>query len=251
VTLQLGRTVARTLAAGCAVVLTAACGKGGEKAKSETTAAAPPPAAAAAPSPPPGTLTKPIDQYTGDEFYALTQGLQYGGGGTHGRRCRGRAGCRGPNAKDSTRIQVEGIVGDDSLSATTLGVNGVLAMRLHNVGSYADSMYNTRPGAQYENYLIVLPVPNSASATWRLEELTTTPGSRSHRMISSGKLRECPKHAFQRGPHADFKTCEQADNLRPASFSRNALPLQGDLGPPAWFGCAFGCCTADPPDGHG
>jgi hypothetical protein len=250
VTLQPGRTVARSLAAGCVAALAVACGKGSEKAKSETTAAAPAAAAAAAPAPPPGTLTKPIDQYSGDEFYALTHQLQYGGGGTHGRRCRGRAGCRGANPRDSTRIQVEGIVGDDSLSAATLPVNGVLALRALNVGSYADSMYNTRPGTQYENYLIVLPVPNSASATWRLEELTTTAGSRSHRMISSGALRECPKHAFQRGPHADFKTCEQADNLRPASFRRNAM-LQGDIGPPAWFGCAFGCCTADPPGGHG
>lgn len=248
-TLHLGRTVVRSLAGVLVAALAVACGKGNEKAKSETTAAAAPPAAAA-PAAPPGTLTKPIDQYTGDEFYALTQQLQYGGGGTHGRRCRGRAGCRGPNAKDSTLIQVEGIAGDDSLSAATLPVNGVLALRARNVGSYADSMYNTRPGKEYENYLIVLPVPNSASATWRLEELTTTAGSRSHRMISSGALRECPKHAFQRGPHADFKTCEQADNLRPASFRRNAA-LQGDIGPPAWFGCAFGCCTADPPGGHG
>jgi len=254
VTLQLGRTVAQSLAAGCVVALAVACGKGSEKAKGESTAAAPPgaTAAAAAPAPPPGTLTKPIDQYTGDEFYALTRQLQYGGGGTHGRRCRGRAGCRGPNPRDSTRIQVDGIVGDDSLSAATLPPNGVLAMRAINVGQFADSMYNTRPGTQYESYLIILPVPNSASATWRFEELTTTAGSRSHHMISSGTLRECPKHAFQRGPHADFKTCEQADNLRPASFSRRAAAMmQGDLGPPAWFGCAFGCCTADPPGGHG
>jgi len=136
VTLQLGRTAARSLGAVFVVALTVACGKGSEKAKSETTAAAP--AAAAAPAPPPGTLTKPIDQYTGDEFYALTHQLQYGGGGTHGRRCRGRAGCRGASPKDSTRIQVEGIVGDDSLSAATLAVNGVLALRALNVGSYPD-----------------------------------------------------------------------------------------------------------------
>jgi hypothetical protein len=242
VTLQLGRTVARSLAAGCVVALSVACGKGSEKAKSETTAAAAPPSAA--PAPPPGALTKPIDQYTGDEFYALTRQLQYGGGGPHGRRCRGRAGCRGANPRDSTRIDVAGIVGDDSLSAATLAPNGVLALRAINLGPYADSMYNTRPGTQYENYLIMLPVPNSASATWRLEELTTTAGSRSHRMISSGTLRECPRHAFQRGPHADFKTCEQADNVRPASFG---AVLQGDVGPPAWFSCAVGCCTADPP----
>ena len=247
-TLQLSRTVAGWLAAGCVASLIAACGKGTEKAKSETAAAAAP-AAVPAPATPPGTLTKPIDQYTGDEFYALTRQLQYGGGGDHGRRCRGRAGCRGANPKDSTVIQVAGIAGDDSLSAAGLPPNGVLAMRAINVGPYPDSMYNTRPGAQYENYLIMLPLPNSASATWRLEELTTTAGARSHRMISSGTLRECPKHAFQRGPHASFKTCEQADNIRPASFGFRLM--QGDVGPPAWFSCAVGCCTADPPSARG
>jgi hypothetical protein len=248
VRLQFRGTVAKSLAAGCVVAMSVACGKGSEKGKPESTAAAAPPAAA--PAQAPGTLTKPIDQYTGDEFYAFTQQLQYGGGGTHGRRCRGRSGCRGANPRDSTLIQVEGIAGDDSLSATGLPANGVLALRALNQGTYADSMYNTRPGAQYENYLIVLPVPNSATATWRLEELTTTPGSRSHRMIAQGKITECPRHPFQRGPHADFKTCQQADNLRPASFRRSAV-MQGGLGPPAWFGCAVGCCTADPPDGRG
>lgn len=244
-TLQLGGKVARSLAAGSVVMVAVACAKGAEKAKGESTAAAAPPAAAA-PAPPPGALTKPIDQYSGDELYALTRQLQYGGGGQHGRRCRGRPGCRGPNARDSTLIQIDGIVGDDSLSAAGLPANGAIAVRALNQGPFADSAYNMRPGTQYENYLIVLPIPNSATASWRLEELTTTAGSRSHRPLATGNLRQCtgPGHVFQRGPHADFKTCEQAATVRPAAF--RAI-LQGDGGPPIWFGCAFGCCTADPP----
>ena len=71
---------------------------------------------------------------------------------------------------------MEGIAGDDSLSATNLPLNGVIAVRALNSGRFADSLYNMRPGAAYENYLIVLPMPNSASASWVLEELTTTPG---------------------------------------------------------------------------
>jgi hypothetical protein len=234
----------RSMTAGLGVLTLLACGKGESKAgKSESAAAAVPPAAPA-PAPAPGALTKPIAQYSGDEFYALTRQLQFGGGGEHQRQCRGRAGCRGASAREFTRIQVDGVAGDDSLSATNLPTNGAIAVRALNRGRFADSLYNMRPGAAYENYLIVLPTPNSASASWVLEELTTTAGSRTHQTIAKGTLRECtgPGHAFQRGPRADFKTCEQAAQVRPASFGAF---LQGDIGPPIWFSCAVGCCTAD------
>ncbi len=247
-TLRSRRMGARSLAAGLGVLIVTACGKGEMKSGKESatagaTAAAPAPAAVAT-APVPGALAKPIEQYSGDEFYTLTRQLQFGGGGRHGRRCRGRDGCRGPNARDTTVIQVDGVVGDDSLSAGNLPPNGAIAVRALNQGQFADSSYNLRPGTAYENYLIVTPVPNSATASWRLEELTTTAGARAHRTIATGTLRECtgPGHAFQRGPHADFKTCEQAAQVRPASFG---AVLQGDGGPPIWFGCAVGCCTAD------
>lgn len=190
----------------------------------------------------PGALAKPIDQYTGDELYALTRQLSFGGGTTHGRHCRGRATCAGNQPSDSTVLRVDGVAGEDSLSAASLPANGVIAVRVVNRGTLSDSLYQTTPGTTYESYLIVTPRPGGAS--WRLEELATGAGSRSHRMIASGTLRECPRHAFQRGPKADFKTCELADQVRPASFG--AL-MQGSIDPPIWFGCAVGCCTADPP----
>jgi hypothetical protein len=220
-----------------------ACGKGeGKAGKSESAAALP--ASAAAPLP--GALTKPIDQYTGDELYALTRQLQYGGGGAHGRRCRGRASCRGPNARDTTVIQVDGVAGDDSLNARNLPANGAIAVRALNQGQFADSLYNMQPGAAHENYLIVTRVPNSATMSWRLEELTTTAVARAHRMIANGTIRECtgPGHQFQPGPRADFKTCEQAAQVRPAALG-GGMMLQGDVGPPIWFGCFAGCCTTD------
>jgi hypothetical protein len=232
---------ARSMATGLGILMVMACGKSDKGGgKTESTAAAPPPT----PAPLPGALTKPIDQYSGDEFFALTRQLQYGGGGPHGRRCRGRAGCRGPNARDTTVIQVDGIVGDDSLSATNVPVNGALAVRAVNRGQFADSLYNMRPDTTYENYLIVTPVPNSATVSWRLEELATRAGARAHRTLATGTVRECtgPGHQFQRGPRADFKTCEQAAQVRPAALG---MVIQGDVGPPIWFGCAVGCCTTD------
>src|SRR5688572_24645463 len=59
----------------------------------------------------PGDLAKPIDQYTGDEFYALTRGLQFTGGNERERRCRG---C---NSARTTRVRVDGVQGVDSVSA--------------------------------------------------------------------------------------------------------------------------------------
>jgi len=195
----------------------------------------------------PGALTKPLDQYSGDELFALTRQLQFTGGNERARRCRGDAACRGPRPTASTRIRVDAVGGEDSLSAATLPANGVVALRAINHGQRADTMYNTRPGAAYENYLIVIPVAGTATANWRIEELTTTAGARAHRTIATGTFRGC-NHPFVRGPKADFKTCAQAVNVTPASFGAR---LQGGGESPIWLGCAEGCCTADPPGGRG
>jgi len=247
VRLRFAGMTARSLIGGFVAVASVACAKGREKAGQESRATVPA-AGPAAPLPAPGALTKPIEQYTGDELYAFTRQLQYGGGGEHPRRCRGRPGCGGANPQETTRVQVDGVAGDDSLSAAGLPAYGVIAVRAVNRGPYADSAYNTRPGDAYENYLIVIPVANSATASWRLEELTTTAGARTHRTLATGTLRECPRHTFQRGPRADFKTCDEAAKLFPAS---SRAFLQGDVDPPIWFGCAVGCCTADPPGVRG
>jgi hypothetical protein len=224
----------------------AGCSKADGKAKESTAAAPPALATAATAAPLPGALTKPLDQYSGDELYALTRQLQFTGGNERPRRCRGAPACRGPNPAASTRIRVDAVDGEDSLSAAGLPGNGAIAARALNRGQRADTMYNTQPGAAHENYLIVIPVAGSASANWRLEELTTTQGARSHRTIASGTFTGC-KHQFIRGPKADFKTCAEAVNVRPASFGST---MQGGESP-MWIGCAEGCCTADPPGGRG
>jgi hypothetical protein len=226
-------------------LLAIGCTKGEQsKARPETAAAAP-----GGPATPllPGTLTKALDQYSGDELFALTRQLQFGGGVDVARRCRGQAGCRGARPSATTRIRVDAVAGGDSLNPASVPANGVIAARALNSGQYADTMYNTRPGAEHENYLIVLPVPGSATATWRLEELTTTAGQRTHRLLATGTFRGC-NHPFVpgRGPRADFKTCAESATIRPASFGRL---LQG-IESPIWIDCFVGCCTADPPDGR-
>jgi hypothetical protein len=201
---------------------------------------------AAAVIPQPGALPKPVDQLTGDELYAFTHGLTFTGGQERQRRCRGQAACRGPNPSRSTRLRIDAVRDEDSLTTGVgLPANGAVAARGLNRGQAADSMYGMRPGSAYEYYLIVLPSVQGGSATWRLEELTTTAGSRSHRSVMTGAFKGC-NHPFVRGARADFKTCAQAAPVRQASFG----VLQGEIESPIWIACAVGCCTSDPPDGR-
>ena len=196
----------------------------------------------------PGALTKPIDAMSGDELFAFAHGLRFVGGNERRRRCRGDVQCRGAGATRSTTVRVDAVDTQDSISATGMPPNGVLAARALNRGQLADTMYGTRPGA-YEYYLIV-QTRTGGGMTWRLEELTTTAGARSHRGIATGPVRECG-HPFVRGARADFKTCsDAAAQVRPAAFTKFPR-LQTDGEPPVWFACASGCCTAGPPDGTG
>jgi hypothetical protein len=192
----------------------------------------------------PGTLVKAIDQYTGDELYAFAHGLTFTGGNERERRCRGNASCRGATPGQRTRVRVDAVDQQDSLSAGAVPVNGVIAVRANNAGAMADSMYNMKPGARYEYYLIVLP-GTGGRASWRLEELDVTQGSRAHRSVATGLIREC-NHPFVRGARADFKSCATAATVRPASFKM----LQDVPEEPIWYGCSSGCCTADPNDGR-
>lgn len=194
----------------------------------------------------PGTLPKPIDSLSGEELYTFTRGLTFVGMHERHRRCRGRLQCRGPRPKDSTVVQVAAVQSEDSLSAGDLPLTGVIGARALNRGTLPDSVYNTRPGAQFEYYLIITS-SGPGVATWRLEELTTTPGARTHQSVGSGSFHPC-NHPYRKGARADFKTCAQAAQVENAAFRR---AFQQDQESPIWISCALGCCTADPPDGRG
>lgn len=227
------------------IVVTLACGRD-EHSRTEAGAVASSTTPVVAVAPQPGTLAKPIDQMTGDELYAFTHQLRFVGGHERQRRCRGNLGCRGVQPSQFTRIRVDAVNLQDSLSAASLPANGVVAVRAINRGRFADTMYSMSAGKQYEYYLIVLPGAPGAKATWRLEQLTTTRGARAHRAVTTGQFTPC-NHPFVRGARSDFKTCAQAAPVRPAAFGRR---LQSITESPIWVDCAFGCCTADPPDGH-
>ncbi len=186
----------------------------------------------------PGALTKPLAQYSPQELRALTRRLVFTGGVERDRRCKGAAACA--SARSVTRLRVDAVEGEDSISASALPTNGVIAARLLNRGAFADAMYGTAAGANHEYYLIVLPGSKGGAAIWRLEEIGLADKQLTHRTVGTGTFREC-HHRFERGARADFKTCEEAALIHNAAFT---MPQTTDS--PVWIGCATGCCTADP-----
>jgi hypothetical protein len=187
----------------------------------------------------PGRLTKPIDQYTGDEFYELVQRLKWGGGAVRDRPCKGDPGCGGDKPSKQTKVQVDAVDGQDSVSAKKVPTNGVVAVRALNRGPYTEDRYGFKVGKNLEYYLIVLPGTDS-TGRWQFEELDTTPGARRHTSVGTGTFTPC-NHPFRKGRanRANFYTCpESASN---DSLQKSNLMFAAPK-PPVWTACAEGCC---------
>jgi hypothetical protein len=187
-----------------------------------------------------GDLTKPISQYSGDEFFALVNRLNYTGGQERARACRGNAACAQARR---TNVRIDAVADADSLGVGTIAPFGVVALKAVVRGTDTESRYGMLPSGangRYSYYLILQP--GGAGATrWRLEELSVQGNVRTHRTLREGRVRAC-NHPFARGARADFRTCEDSPAARPASFGNL---LQGPIDPPIWFACIYGCCTAE------
>ncbi|MEO6525421.1 MAG: hypothetical protein ABIP93_02220 [Gemmatimonadaceae bacterium] len=191
----------------------------------------------------PGALTKPIDQYSGDELYDLVKRLKWGGGADRDRKCKGDPACNGAVPK-RTLVRVDAVDGQDSISAVSLPANGVVTVRAINKGTATEDRYGFKAEKKLEYYLIVLP-GNATRGAWQLEELDTTPGARRHTRVGSGTFTPC-NHPFQPGRvnRANFYTC--ADSHMSDSVQRSGLVLRAPPPiDPMWVECAQGCCMAE------
>ncbi|MDB4881804.1 MAG: hypothetical protein JWL95_570 [Gemmatimonadetes bacterium] len=191
----------------------------------------------------PGALTKPIDQYTGDELYDLVKRLKWGGGADRERKCKGDSACDGSQPSKRTMVRVDAVDGQDSLSALNLPANGVIGVRALNKGEQVEERYGFKPDKKLEYYLIVLP-GSAKSGTWQLEELDTTPGARRHTKVGGGTFTPC-NHPFQPGRvnRANFYTC--ADSHMSDSVQKSGLLMFDPKTDPLWMDCAQGCCMAE------
>lgn len=239
--------VVRTAILVLAAVSAAACTAGreaksdsakqAESASARKLAAAPSAKAPAAALP--GTLTKPIDQYTGDELHDFVQSLRWMGGHERQRRCEGDPSCNGTSPGKTTLVRIDAVDGEDSLAIAGLPSNGVVAAQLTNRGALEEREYKLKAGGRYAYYLIVYP--GDSTGAWRLEELDHQGSTYSHREIGRGKFSSCD-HPFVRGARADFKSCANA-----AGSGQMKLMLQGSdptMTDPIWVSCSGGCCIA-------
>lgn len=196
------------------------------------------------PAQPPGALSKPVDQYTGDEMYALVQRLKWVGGADRDRKCKGDPQCEGTQPGKHTTVRVDAVDGQDSISALNVPANGVIGVRALNRGEQVEDRYGFKPDKKLEYYLIVLP-GSAKSGTWQLEELDTTPGARRHTKVGSGTFTPC-NHKFlpKLVNRANFYTCN--DSHLSDSVQKSGLVL---FAPPSidplWLACAQGCCMAE------
>jgi hypothetical protein len=196
----------------------------------------------------PGDLTKPIGAYTGNEFFALVNGLNYTGGQERVRRCNDNPAC---NGTQRTNVRIDAVATEDSLAASNLPQFGVVAARAIVRGTNSEAMYGMRPNGptgRYSYYLIVFRDSTGTAARWRLEELSVQGNTRTHRMLRTGTFTPCTNHTWQAGARADFRTCQQPAAAAPsggAMFINASFSSVQGVDPPIWIGCAAGCCLAD------
>ena len=186
--------------------------------------------------PMPGDLTKPIDDYTGDEFGALVKKLSYVGGHERARRCKNNPDCSGTKR---VLVLVDAVATQDSLSAAVAPQFGVVYVRAINRGNAPEARYGMLPSnKQYEYYMIVTADSAGTGMNWRLEQFDSK--ANAHSKFGEGKFTPC-NHAWVAGAKADFKTCANSAAAHD-SVMKLGLALQTFDGEPIWASCAAGCC---------
>jgi hypothetical protein len=188
----------------------------------------------------PGDLTKPIDDYTGDEFFAFVKRLSYVGGHERQRNCRRDPGCSGSKPTRHIKVLVDAVATQDSIGPSTTPDFGIVYVRAINKGDAPEARYGMLPGKQYEYYMIITADSAGTGMQWRLEQLDTTRGARKHSSFGTGQFVGC-NHKWVRGAGADFKTCATSAATHD-SVMKLGLNLQAGDGDPIWAVCAMGCC---------
>src|SRR5689334_12250950 len=87
-----------------------------------------------------GDLTKALASYTGQEFFALTQGLQFSADSTKPRACRG-PGCAGGGR---VNVSVAEVTDADSVGAGLVSQFGTIVARAIVRGNDTTIMYNMK-----------------------------------------------------------------------------------------------------------
>lgn len=189
----------------------------------------------------PGALTKPIDAYSGDEFYELTRGLRYVGSHERQRKCRNAAGCDASAGAKTTRVQLSAVATQDSVGVRDVPPFGVVYVRAINRGDAEEARYGLRPGATLRYYAI-MQRDSTGGLGWRLEELETAVPRR-HSQVASGHVRSCG-HPWTPGARADFRACDAPEQQD--SVVTLPLVMKVATDDPIWTICDESCCQLLP-----
>jgi hypothetical protein len=184
----------------------------------------------------PGDLTKPIDDYTGEEFSALVKKLKYVGGHERQRKCKNDPGCSGSKR---TAVLVDAVATQDSIAPSNTPPFGLVYVRAINKGNAPEARYGLLPSnKQYEYYMIVTDDSAGTGMLWRMEQFDKK--ARTHSKFGEGKFVSC-NHTWVAGAQADFKSCANSAAAHD-SVVKLGLNLQTFDGEPIWASCANGCC---------
>jgi hypothetical protein len=189
-----------------------------------------------------GTLAKPIDTYSHQEFTAFVKKLDFSGGQERARHCKGTAACDTAGSTKRIQVRVDAVTDQDSIGPSTLPPNGLVALRLLNKGDAREAHYGLASGAELSYYMIVQRDAASGKAVWRLEQVDSR--AETHTKIAVGVLTGCG-HPWKPGARADFKSCEHAAH-GDSVIKMGLLLTQSLMDDPAWMQCDEGCCSYTP-----
>lgn len=188
-------------------------------------------------------LTKPVADYTGEQFQSLISALYFGGSSVDSAIAADTS-VTAP-APGSAELMIEAMSAANQVDLNDVGNYGTVVARLRNLGGGSDPTFGTTPGATREYYVIVTPDPRPDTAAFAIVGLVRGPRPTVLPRGNTGIIAPCaedePPPAYS---SARFGGCTHRGSTavteRRSLFGVRTLWAQGRGS--AWVSCTAGCC---------
>ncbi len=189
-------------------------------------------------------LTKPVTDYTGDEFQTVVSALYFGGSAVDDVMTSD-TGMGAPQPPGDAELMIEAMSEANRVDLNDVGNFGTVVARLRNLGGGSDPTFGTTPGASHEYYVVVTPGTSSDTAAFTIVRLTRGPNPAIQPRGRTGIIAPCavdePAPSYS---SARFGGCvhrgDVAEAERTSFFGVRTLWAQGRGS--AWVSCSAGCC---------
>lgn len=190
-------------------------------------------------------LTKPVTDYTGDQFQAVVSALYFGGSAVDDV-VDPDTGAAAPQPPGGAELMVEAMSEANQVNLNDVGNFGTVVARLRNLGGGSDPTFGTTPGASHEYYIIVTPGTRADTAAFTIVRLTRGPNPSIDPRGRTGIIAPCADdEAAPSYSSARFGGCTHrgatATAERPGFFGVGTLWAQEGRGS-IWVSCSAGCC---------